>query len=174
MFSLVCVCMSMGGIHVTIPYDALDRTVPVPSKHWNCLYRDLPPSTLQAPAKPPLPDIGLHNTKTPWLPLDIGPHFTGTPPAQTPGLDPTIQWLPASDIWWPSLETCSNLFTWWSFPPSTYIWWLLKHVQLASGWYASYWNAFLFSIKHGTRILSVSFLLGTQYCSVTCLIVTLR
>ena len=29
--------------------------------------------------------------------LDRGPHWTGT--------------NPASDIWWPSLETCSNVFT---------------------------------------------------------------
>ena len=32
---------------------------------------------------------------------------------------------PASDIWWPSLETFSNLFT--SGTPSVDIWWLLKH-----------------------------------------------
>ena len=47
---------------------------------------------------------------------------------------------PASDIWWPRLETCLNLFTWgtplYSPPPHPYhhtgtdIWWLLKHVQL--------------------------------------------
>ena len=30
-------------------------------------------------------------------------------------------------------------------PPCTDIlWWPPKHVRLASGWYASYWNAFLF------------------------------
>ena len=35
----------------------------------------------------------------------IGTHHTDTPSVQVPV-------PPASDIWWPRLETCSNLFTW--------------------------------------------------------------
>ena len=42
-------------------------------------------------------------------------------------LDPSPD--PASDTWWPSLETCSNLFTWW--PPHTEIWWPPKKRRLA-------------------------------------------
>ena len=38
----------------------------------------------------------------PWPCLDVGPHCTGTP---------------NTDIWWPRLETCSNLFTWRPTPP---------------------------------------------------------
>ena len=59
---------------------------------------------------------------------------------------------PVRDIWWPSLETCSNLFigphtSLYSTPPhSTDIWCPPKHVQLASKGYASYWNAFLFAV----------------------------
>ena len=58
------------------------------------------------------------------------------PPSPTPSLQPwhlTVQGPlflpPANGIWWPSLETCSNLFT--SAPPPTGadMWWLLKHVQ---------------------------------------------
>ena len=131
------------GPHCTCPLQTLEPSVQgpspkhppspsqaSPSRHWTSQYKD----SLAASG---------HWTSLHWTP----------PPAQTPGLDPTIQWLPASDIWWPSLETSSNLFTWGSFLPSTDIWWLLKHVQLASERHASYWNAFLFSIKHGTRIL---------------------
>ena len=62
----------------------------------------------------------------PWLALTV----------QHPGPVP-----PASDIWSPRLESCSNLFP--SGPPphcwhlvAGYKWW-------ASGWYASYWNAVL-------------------------------
>ena len=58
-------------------------------------------------------------------PRCIRPHCTGTPS----GL-PSV-----SDIRWPSLETCSNLFTSGSpllrLPKNTDTWWLLKHVQLA-------------------------------------------
>ena len=58
------------------------------------------------------------------------------PPSPSPSLQPrhlTVQGPlilpPANGIWWPSLETCSNLFT--SAPPPTGadMWWLLKHVQ---------------------------------------------
>ena len=39
---------------------------------------------------------------------------------------PSLFWDPA-----PTPRTCSNLF-------------IMKHVRLSSGWFASYWNAFLF------------------------------
>ena len=51
-------------------------------------------------------------------------------------------WPHATDIWWPSLETCSNTFT-WGLPTSTDIWWSPKHIRLASGKNTSSWNAFL-------------------------------
>ena len=47
--------------------------------------------------------------------------------------------LSTKDIWWSSLETCSNLYG----TTCTDIWWPLKHVRLASGRYAFYQNAFL-------------------------------
>ena len=50
----------------------------------------------------------------------------------------------ATDIWWLSLETCSNLFSWEPIQTSTGIWWL-KHVRLASRQYTSCWNALLLS-----------------------------
>ena len=50
----------------------------------------------------------------------------------------------ASDIFWPRLDTSSNLFTWG--PPSPTGGWLLKHALWASGRYASYWNDSLFII----------------------------
>ena len=56
----------------------------------------------------------------PWY---IGPHCTGNPPGPYP-----MYRAPASDIWWESLKTYSNLYT--SGPPSANIWWLLKHVWL--------------------------------------------
>ena len=41
-------------------------------------------------------------------------------------------WPPTSYIWRPSLETCSNLFTWGPpSPTSTDNWWPPKHVRLA-------------------------------------------
>ena len=62
-------------------------------------------------------------------------------------LDFTVQppSSPASDIWWPSLEACLNLFTghhYTASPTGTDIWWPPKCLRLASEWYASYWNAF--------------------------------
>ena len=49
---------------------------------------------------------------------------------------------PAGDIWcqqWEPVQTCSAQDL-----HNIDIWWLLKHVWLASGRYASYWNTFLF------------------------------
>ena len=43
----------------------------------------------------------------------------------------------------PSPRTCSNLGLTVQDTPSADIWWILKDILLSSGWYASYWNAFL-------------------------------
>ena len=90
-------------------------------------------------------------------PPDMGPHWTGTPPP--PDMDLTGQGPPTSDIWWPSLETCSNLFTSGLPPTSAYIWWPLKYVRsaLVSRRYASYWNAFLFYSVTTAYFLKMSF-----------------
>ena len=56
-------------------------------------------------------------------------------------MDPLPKDTPASDIWWPSLQTCSNLFN--SAPP--WQWHLVSFEAVTvtiSRWYASYWNAF--------------------------------
>ena len=60
-----------------------------------------------------------------------GPHVTITLDAlDLPVQDPTI----------PVVQTCSLKFP----PPGTDIRWSPKHIRLASEWYTSYWNAFLF------------------------------
>ena len=61
-------------------------------------------------------------------PPHIGPHWTGTP---------------VSDIWWPSLGACSNLFT-SGHPPVLTSGGYSSTTVGASGQYASYWNVFLF------------------------------
>ena len=85
-----------------------------------------------------------------------GPHVTIThdvldiivqPPPHPLGIRP---WPPkpqpplASDIWWSSLKTCSNLFI-WGHPQNNIWWWSL--VWFTNVWYISYWNAFLCSSK---------------------------
>ena len=84
----------------------------------------------------------------------IRPLCTALPPmalALVPPLDMdlTVQEPPVSDIWWPSLETCSNLFT---LGPNVHWCWYLVAVDTcmfgASGQYdASYWNAFLLNLR---------------------------
>ena len=67
---------------------------------------------------------------------------------------PTVQGpaLPASDIWWLRLETCSKLFTWWT--PASNIWWsetedLPKRVPLRTpppqSWHLMvfYWSTYV-------------------------------
>ena len=65
--------------------------------------------------------------------------LTVKPPSPSPA-PPSSKELgipPASDTWWPSLETCSQLASW-----------LLSHCSslLRCGWYTSYWNAFMFKL----------------------------
>ena len=123
----------------------------------------------------------------------IGPHCTTPPPGirhPHPGLalpQPLNSLVPVptfltSDIWWPSLETCSNLLIWEpSSSPGTDIWWL-KHLWLVSRWYACYWNTFvlsmnverqfvflkynvqitLFGVECGSSITTHSFLLSSE------------
>ena len=116
MVSLVCVSVHRGRSLVTITHDALALTVQDP------LALAFPPSR--------------HGDPWPWSPL---------PCMGTPG--PTSSrygtWYPpASDIWWPSLEICSSLFT--SGSPSTLV--------LISGghWSRCGWQA---GVKHPTGML---------------------
>ena len=64
------------------------------------------------------------------------PSGPGPPRHQT--LDPLVQCHLPTDIWWPSLDTCS-----FEGPRSNIWWWPLKHIWFAIGQYASYWNALL-------------------------------
>ena len=66
-----------------------------------------------------------------FLPLDMRPHCRWTP--FTASL--------ASDIWWPILETCSNLFT--GDPPDPCLHLVATKTRLASRLYTSYWNVFV-------------------------------
>ena len=90
-----------------------------------------------------------------WIPIYRAPY---PPPPSTPTpLSLTLAQLQTWDIWTPALPPClwhlvaiiGDLFQfvhWTSLyrPPGTNIWWLQKYVQLASGRYASYWNAFFY------------------------------
>ena len=77
----IVVCLSVyRGPYVTITHDALDLTVQSP---------------LHIRPEDPL-------TPKPVLPPSPKDMRLGTPWGPNP--------LPASDIWWPSLETCSSLF----------------------------------------------------------------
>ena len=76
------------GSHMVITHDALDLTKQAPQ---------------------PSPDMGPHCTGTS---LNMGPHYKD--PSPSPPEHGTLLYMdphPASDILWPSLETCSNLFT---------------------------------------------------------------
>ena len=69
------------------------------------------------------------------------PHIRHGTPQPQPQSQPST-----SDILWPSLETCSNLFTpRMPRPNSIDIWWLPKYIWLTSRKYVFHWNAFLFS-----------------------------
>ena len=59
---------------------------------------------------------GFHHTKTPPAPATPSiwkPHCTGTPPHPGSPRHGTSLYMdpPGSDIWWPKLKTCPNLFT---------------------------------------------------------------
>ena len=122
----VCNSVQGRGPHVTITHDALDLT------------SQLPPSL----------DVG-HGS-----PLSLSWHGD---------IHPNLAPPPTSDIRWPSVEISWNLFIGphcilrclvirelfrrlFAVSPGTITWWPPKHVQLASGLKASYWNAFLYKI----------------------------
>ena len=103
-----------------------------------------------------LSTTGVSCDQYPWC---IGPHLTGTP--NSPGpldlvphyRDSHLQLCPHTwDLTillfllvtsgpqnWRPIQTYSL-----EDPTSAGIWWLLKHIQLTSGRYAPFWNAFLF------------------------------
>ena len=60
---------------------------------------------------------GPHVTITIWC---IGPHYAGTPGSTPPPGHQTWDPPSATDIWWPSLETCSKLFIWNLRTPNWY------------------------------------------------------
>ena len=69
----------------------------------------------------------------------------GDPVWPLPMMPPPRPWSPASDIWWPSLDICSSLFT-SRTPPPNWCWHLVAveaDTLSTPGRYASYWNAFL-------------------------------
>ena len=90
------------------------------------------------------------------LPWCIGPHCTG--PAPSPDTGPHCTgtlWPHLIKTWDPSHQPCPQLVTSNGHSlrpvqtcsheaPHTDIWWLLKHVWLASRQYVSYWSTFLF------------------------------
>ena len=122
------------GPQCTCPLQTLELSVQRPSPSPPKPQPNLPFQTLDFTVQSPPPLTASRHWTSLHRTLQSRPHGIWTPPYSDP---------PCSDIWWPSLETCSNLFTWGSLPPCTDIWWLLKDMQLASGQYASYWNAFL-------------------------------
>ena len=123
------------GSHVTITHTALDLII------------QGPPSL--APGRAPQTwDMGPHCIIT----LDMGPCCTRIL-VTSGGQDwIPVQTCPPEDP--PFLETSGGQdqrpFETWSLkkpsPIGTGIWWLLKHVWLASGWYASYLNSFLLDL----------------------------
>ena len=72
-------------------------------------------------------------------PLDIRPG-TPNPPSRHQTWRP-----PATDIWWSSLETCSNLLIWGPRASARHLVVDIEaHIVSTSRRYSSYWNAFLF------------------------------
>ena len=92
-----------------------------------------------------------------------------------------IPYPPATEIWWWSLETCSNFFTWEPTPSCTPV--LTSSGGHRGGRYASYWNAVLLELtshvirSERPRRRSVLWFLKT-YCvftsfDSTCIMVTM-
>ena len=105
-------------------------------------------------------ELTIQGPSAPTLPLDMGPHCIGTPP-------PWHLVAKTGDLFKPD-----HLRT----PQGTDIWWLLKHVRLASMWYASYWDVFslLLSLPvdrapdHGSCVRGYKFYGKVNYCPRRC------
>ena len=122
-----------------------------------CLQGGVPHGTVSRDAL----ELTIQGPSAPTLPLDMGPHCIGTtPPPVTSG----SQDRRPVQIW--SLED----------PQGTDIWWLLKHVRLASMWYASYWDVFLLLLSlpvdrapdHGSCVRGYKFYGKVNYCPRRC------
>ena len=131
----MCVSVSQS---VTIIHAALDLTVQAPWPQSNPGL--VPPPDIDLTGQDPPPPTG-HGTS-----LDRDPTWPWPWPWPSPipsGQGNSLDREPsASDIRWSSLETCSNLFTLGPLQP------VLVAIEACmistSGWYTSYWNAFLF------------------------------
>ena len=120
-FSRVCLQFCLGGeFHVTIAHDSSDLTIQ--ELHLSVPLCKEPPSPLQSCPSSPLQSC-------PSLSLQSCPSL-------------------ANDIWWPTQETCWNLFT--LGPPPLVLtsagYWS-TYGRSPSGRYASYWNAFLLQLS---------------------------
>ena len=138
----------------------------LPLMHWISPYRDtaaLAHWTWNLTVPRPTPDMGPHYTGIPWpQPPVMGPHRTSNSP-QPPTLpfshtwDLTVQGPPSPS---PVLQTCSKLFnlnlTIQGPPFTCSTLFIMKHVCLASEWFASYWNTFFVycekTIKARTKV----------------------
>ena len=95
-------------------------------------------------------------------------YLTGLPISWTPTRYGTFlyrdPWPPVSDIWWPSLRTCSRLFT----PPTPAtvadIWWqLLKNIPSADGTHPTGMLS-CFYIAYGTSVIELCTLICPGLC----------
>ena len=83
--------------------------------------------------------------------LDLGSHCTGKPRPPLPDMGPHCTTPTHIEIWWSTMETFSPTL---QGTTSTGIFWLLKHILLATARYASYWNAFLLNTIYLTIAIS--------------------
>ena len=112
----------------------------------------------RAPGCPPL-DPPLH------VPHDVLHHTVQPPPQPQPRLslqtwdmgtpytylspDPSPLLLTSGGHHWRPVQACSfDLTVQPPAPTTTDIWWPPMNIQLTSGQYVSYWNAFLFILRH--------------------------
>ena len=81
----------------------------------------------------------------------MGPRCTGTPPPPWPQshppaheMDPPVPIPNANDIWWPKLQSCSNLFI---CEHPRQCWYLVAIEAHTFGTSPSYWNTFLLQLR---------------------------
>ena len=117
-FSVVSVSHSVRrGCHVTITHNTLNLTV---QKH--SIPRSIPPLDMAPhctenpwPQPPPGHETSLYRDSSPLPVLTSGDNPRGSPGHGTSlyrALRPIHPFLTSTDIWWPRLKICSNLFTW--------------------------------------------------------------